>query len=94
MTMRTQTSISERRACRLVGISRTAFRYQPTESARSAVLQSRLIELAAERRRFGYRRLHVLIRRGPFCILSEALEHGMPMMAAARQLWHRMPVCT
>ena len=63
MTMRTHTRISERRACRLVGISRTVFRYQHTESVESAVLQSRLVELAAQRRRFGYRRLHVLVRR-------------------------------
>ena len=62
LAMRTPTSVSERRACRLVGISRTVIRYSPTESARSMVLQSRLIELAAERRRFGYRRVHALIR--------------------------------
>jgi putative transposase len=63
MTMRTHTRISERRACRLVGVSRTVFRYQHTESVESTVLQSRLVELAAERRRFGYRRLHLLVRR-------------------------------
>lgn len=63
MAMQAQTKISERRACRLVGISRTVLHYQPVESANTVALRTRLVELAAERRRFGYRRLHALVRR-------------------------------
>ena len=54
--------MSERRACTLIGADRTMVRYRsrrPTETA----LRERMRELAAERRRFGYRRLHVLLRR-------------------------------
>lgn len=53
---------SERRACRLIGIDRTAFQYQPARSGDDAV-RVRLRELANERRRFGYRRLAVMLRR-------------------------------
>jgi len=50
------------RACGLVGISRSLFRYQPRCTANASVT-ARLIELAADKRRYGYRRLHVLLRR-------------------------------
>lgn len=61
--MQDKTSISEYRACQLVGISRSVLHYQPKPCAENAQLQARMIELAAERRRFGYRRLHALLRR-------------------------------
>jgi putative transposase len=55
-------AVSERHACRVVGIGRSSRRYRP-RSRPDAALRQRLRELAAERRRFGYRRLHVLLRR-------------------------------
>jgi putative transposase len=54
--------MSERRACRVVGADRKSMRYRPTQPD-DAELRARLRELAAERRRFGYRRLHILLRR-------------------------------
>ena len=54
--------VSERRACALVGVSRRVIRYEPTRSDDGA-LRQRLRELAAERRRFGYRRLGYLLAR-------------------------------
>ncbi|WP_087718344.1 MULTISPECIES: IS3 family transposase [Salinicola] len=53
---------SERRACRLVGADRRMVRYVPRRVSDTA-LRDRLRELANERRRFGYRRLFVLLRR-------------------------------
>jgi putative transposase len=61
--VRAQFGVSERRACRLVGVGRSTTRYQPHPRADEAALRQRLCELAAERRRFGYRRLHVLLQR-------------------------------
>src|SRR5207249_2283650 len=60
--LRDSFSMSERRACRTIGISRSTLRY---ESARADAteLRARLRELAQARPRFGYRRLHVLLRR-------------------------------
>lgn len=54
--------VSERRACALVVVSRRVIRYEPTRSDDRALWQ-RLRELAAERRRFGYRRLDYLLAR-------------------------------
>jgi putative transposase len=56
-------AISERRACRLVGLSRTVLHYEAKMSEQNAELGSRIAELAAARRRFGYRRIHALLRR-------------------------------
>jgi putative transposase len=56
-------AFSERRACRLVGIGRTTVRYRGTLVTDEAALRERLRELATERPRFGYRRLHALLRR-------------------------------
>jgi putative transposase len=61
--MRKATTISERRACWLVGLARTVLHYEPREKVADAELTQRLVTLAHERRRFGYRRLHALIRR-------------------------------
>lgn len=61
--MQQETKISERRACQLVGLSRTVLHYESKAMPENEQLQARLIELAAERRRFGYRRLHALVRR-------------------------------
>jgi putative transposase len=54
--------MSERRACRVIGSDRASVRYQATRPD-DGVLRERLKALAQERRRFGYRRLHVLLRR-------------------------------
>jgi putative transposase len=61
--MREATPISIRRACRLAGLSRTTFTHEPKPDPENEALQARMIELAHERRRFGYRRIHVLLRR-------------------------------
>lgn len=53
---------TERRACRLIGVDRTAFQYQGSRQSDEAI-RSRLRELANERRRFGYRRLAIMLKR-------------------------------
>jgi putative transposase len=60
--LRESFSMSERRACRTIGVSRSTLRYE-TEREDPAELRTRLRELAQARPRFGYRRLHVLLRR-------------------------------
>jgi putative transposase len=57
--------MSERHACRLLGLGRSTHRYQAGKKERDAGLRARLKELAAERMRFGYRRLTaMLVREG------------------------------
>ena len=61
--------LSERRACSIVSADRTMIRYQSRRPPETE-LRVRLRELANERRRFGYRRLHILLRREgePSCV--------------------------
>ncbi|MFZ2864653.1 MAG: IS3 family transposase [Ignavibacteriaceae bacterium] len=54
--------MSERRACSVIGADRTSIRYRGRRPD-DHDLRERLRALASERRRFGYRRLHVLLRR-------------------------------
>lgn len=54
--------LSERRACQIAGADRKMVRYQ-SRRAPDTALRGRLRDLANERRRFGYHRLFVLLRR-------------------------------
>ena len=54
--------MSERRACRLVAADRTTIRYRARRPP-DLELRARLRALANQRRRFGYRRLFILLRR-------------------------------
>jgi putative transposase len=54
--------LSQRRACELVGLDRSTLRYR-CRRPDDAALRQRLRELAAERRRFGYRRLGWMLAR-------------------------------
>ena len=57
-----QKGYRQRRACALAGIDPRVYRRSPTRPD-DADLRARLKDLSSERRRFGYRRLHVLLRR-------------------------------
>jgi putative transposase len=57
-----QRGLSQVRACRLVGLNRSSMNYRPRRPDDS-LLRQRLRELAAQRRRFGYRRLGWLLER-------------------------------
>jgi putative transposase len=60
--LRTVFELSERRACQILGADRKTVRYR-SRRPDEAPLRERLRALAVERRRFGYRRLFVLLRR-------------------------------
>jgi putative transposase len=55
-------AVSERRACEVLGVDRSSMRYRSRRGCDAAV-RLRIRELAAQRRRFGYRRLHLLLSR-------------------------------
>jgi putative transposase len=55
--------VSERHACRLVGLGRSTYRYRMRKAVRDSALRARLKELAARRMRFGYRRLTAMLAR-------------------------------
>jgi len=58
----TALEMSERRACTLIAADRTMVRYRSRRPPETE-LRARLRELANQRRRFGYRRLFILLRR-------------------------------
>jgi len=59
---RTDHGLTERRACELVRMDRSSFRYR-SRRADESELRARLRALAVERPRFGARRLCILLRR-------------------------------
>ena len=64
--------MSERRACKAIGCCRMTVRYQ-TSRADDAGLRERMRAIAHERRRFGYRRLHVLLKREGYAVNHKKL---------------------
>ena len=70
--LRSAFDMSERRACRTINCVRMTMRYR-SRRPDDAELRQRLRALAHERRRFGYRRLHVLLRREGFTVNHKRL---------------------
>jgi putative transposase len=60
--LQTDFEMSERRACRVIGVCRATAQYRSRRTD-PAPLVAKLRELAAVRPRWGYRRLHILLRR-------------------------------
>ena len=59
--MQQEYAFSERRACRLMTMAVTTYRYRSLRT--DEPLRTKLVELAREKPRFGYRRLQVLLQR-------------------------------
>jgi hypothetical protein len=70
--LRSAFDMSERRACRIIGCVRMTVRYRSRRS-NDAELRARLRALAHERRRFGYRRLHVFLTQEGFRVNHKRL---------------------
>jgi len=58
----TERSFGVTRACGLVGISRSLYRYR-SQRADAGPLRTRIEEIAAVKRRYGYRRVYLRLRR-------------------------------
>ena len=87
--------LSERRACRLVGIGCSSLKYQARPD-RDAELRERLQELASKWRRFGYRGLHRLLRREGWEINQKRVyrvyrEMGLQVRRRKRRRLKRAP---
>ena len=75
---------SERRACQVIQFNRCSARRPPSED-RDLLLRARMLELAEDRRRFGFSRLHELLRREglvqrrkPFATYPQTSEASKP----------------
>jgi putative transposase len=58
----TEHEMSERRACQLLQCCRMTMRYASVKPD-DTVLRDRMKAIARERRRFGYRRIHIMLKR-------------------------------
>lgn len=67
-------SCSERRACRLIGFSRGTFRREPARHMQDKVLRRRLRSLAKQYPRYGYRRMHALLRKEGFRVNRKKVQ--------------------
>jgi putative transposase len=65
--------VSERRACRVLPMARTSFRYRSVRKD-PIVLRQRIRELAEARVRYGYRRIHILLRREGFRVSKQRVH--------------------
>lgn len=75
--------VSERRACEVITLGRSSYRYKSVAGEQVA-LRMRLKELAASRVSYGYRRLHVLLRREGWQVNHKRVyrlyrEDGLPL---------------
>ena len=62
--VQTEHGLSERRACKLLEVDRSSYDYEP-RSDRNGELPGEIVQLARQKPRYGYRRLHVfVVRRG------------------------------
>ena len=59
----TERAMGVTRACGLVGISRSLFSYESRRRIDDEALAGRMTAIAAQKRRYGYRRIHVLLQR-------------------------------
>ena len=71
--------LSQRRACTLLGVSRSALAYQSVRTAKDAPVLTRMTALSAQYPRYGYRRIAIFLARD-----------GHPMsFGRARRLWRQ-----
>jgi putative transposase len=72
--------ISRRRACGLLGIAVSSFRYRSVRNDED--LRKRLVELARDNPRYGYRRLHILLADD-----GEAINHKRVLRVYRKPDW-------
>ena len=71
--------LSQRRACTLIGVGRSALHYRSTKAEADAPVLARMVELSAQYPRYGYRRIAIFLARD-----------GHPMsFGRAHRLWRR-----
>lgn len=80
--------VSERRACRALGVARSVVRYRPTRPEADAKLVRRLHELSEQHSRLGYRKITVKLRREGWRVNKKRVarlwrQHGLGVPARA-----------
>lgn len=66
--------LSQRRACRALSVCRSSARYKPIKRADEDEITAKVIELASNYGRYGYRRITMLLRAGGLLINHKRVE--------------------
>lgn len=93
-----QFQVTERRACKLVGLDRSSYRYEP-RSDHNEQLREELVTLARQKPRYGYRRLHALLTRRGFEASAQRVYRlyrtaGLMVRRLKRKRLTRVPVAS
>lgn len=72
--MQKELGVSERRACRVIGQPRSTQRYQQRPADDEELLAKRLVELASEYGRYGYRRVTAMLRNEGWIVNHKRVE--------------------
>lgn len=88
--IRERLGLSERKACILVDLSRTAYGYQ-SQREDDTILRNRLRELAGQRKRFGSPRLHIMLKRENLVVNHKRTEriYREEGLALRRKRWRK-----
>jgi len=86
--------VSERRACRALGVCRASVRYRAKRIELNEVLRARIKDLAAARVRYGYRRIRVMLKREGWSVNVKRIarlyrQEGLSLRAKAPKRRHR-----
>lgn len=65
--------VSQRRACTILSVDRSSVRYRNVRPD-DATIREAMKKVASERRRFGYRRIHILLERQGFLMNQKKLR--------------------
>jgi putative transposase len=79
VALATTLGLSERRACTLIEVGRSALKYRSRMAAKDAPALARMVELSADYPRYGYRRIRIFLGRD-----------GLPMsVGRTHRLWQK-----
>ena len=93
-----QYEMTERRACKLVKMDRSSYRYE-CRPDHNAELRQELVSLARQKPRYGYRRLHVLLARRGYAVSPQRVyrlyrNEGLMVRRLKRKRLSRVPVAS
>ena len=90
--------LSQRRACRLIGLNRSTFHYCPKQDHDDETLRSRMKQLATQHSAYGYLILHALLKQEGLVVNKKRTyriytEEGLQVRTKRRKKLYRPRVC-
>jgi hypothetical protein len=82
VTYATRRGLSQRRACTLMKVARSALGYRSTKAVRDVPVLARMVALSAQYPRYGYRRIRVFLGRDGHAMTEYGVSAVAPRPAA------------